>query len=114
LERGAQGWQVQVAVDAAELLGGRNHPAAHQRSAIVPSCQRLTLPAWSRQIEIIDSMVFVERSVRARVGGTPNRSTVRVSASPSRRLAAAPGWVLSSSRASVDSWASASKAEAAR
>src|SRR6266496_1007517 len=56
----------------------------------------------------------VERSVRARVGGTPSRSTVRVSARPSRRLAAAPGWVLSSSRASAASWVSASSAEAAR
>ena len=51
-------------------------PAAHQRSAICPSRQRLTLPACSRQTEIIDSMQFVERSVRARVGGTPRRSTV--------------------------------------
>ena len=32
-------------------------PAAHQRSAICPLRQRLTLRAWSRQIEIIDSQV---------------------------------------------------------
>jgi hypothetical protein len=44
-------------------------------------------------------MAFVERSVRARVGGTPRRSTVSVSCRPSRRLAAAPGWVRSSSLA---------------
>ncbi len=37
-------------------------PAAHQRSAIWPSRQRLTLPACSRQTESIDSMQFVERS----------------------------------------------------
>jgi hypothetical protein len=74
-------------------------PAAHQGSAICPSRQRLTLPVWSRQTEIVDSMQFVERSVRARVGGTPSRSTVSVSCGPSRRLAAAPGWVRSSSAA---------------
>jgi hypothetical protein len=32
--------------------------AAIQRSTICPSCQRLTLPACSRQIEIIDSIEF--------------------------------------------------------
>jgi hypothetical protein len=42
-------------------------------------------------MEIIDSMQLVERKVRARVGGTPRRSTVSVSARPSRRLPAAPG-----------------------
>jgi len=50
---------------------------------------------------IMDSIALVERSVRARVGGTSRASTVRVSASPSRRLAAAEGWVLSSSQASA-------------
>src|SRR3954471_2662574 len=88
-------------------------PAAHQRSAICPSRQRLTLAERARQMEIIDSMALVERSVRASVGGTSRRSTVRVSVRPSRRLAAAPGWVLSSSRASALSWASASRAEPA-
>jgi len=63
--------------------------------------------AWFRQIEIIDSMQFVLRRVRARVGGTPRRSTVNVSARPSRRLPAAPGWVCSNSLASASSWASA-------
>ena len=54
-------------------------PAAHQRNAICPSRQRFTFELWSRQISIIDSMAFVDRSVRARVGGTPNRVTVSVS-----------------------------------
>jgi hypothetical protein len=66
-------------------------PAAHQRSAIVPSRQFLTLLACVRQIEIMLSTALVERKVRASVGGMPSRSTVRVSAMPSRRLAAAPG-----------------------
>src|SRR5213080_4761986 len=68
-------------------------PAAHQRSAMVPFCQFFTFVEWLRAIEIIDSMLLVERSVRARVGGTPRRSTVSVSVSPSRSDAAAPGWV---------------------
>jgi hypothetical protein len=49
-------------------------------------------------------MGLAERSVRARVGGTPRRRMVRVSAMPSRSEAAAPGWVLSSSRARAVSW----------
>src|SRR5258708_3967116 len=36
-------------------------------------------------------MQFVERSVRARVGGAPSHSTVSVSCRASRRLVAAPG-----------------------
>lgn len=38
-------------------------------------------------------LALVERNVRARVGGMFSHSTVRVSAMPSRRLAAAPGCV---------------------
>ncbi len=79
-------------------------PAAHQRSAIWPSLQRFTLVAWSLPISIIDSMGLVERSVRARVGGTPRRLTVRVSARPSRSDPAAPGWALSRSRARPPGW----------
>ena len=90
-ERVAQGPQVHVAVDAAELLPASTMPAAHQRSAICPSRQFLTLLACVRQIEIMLSTALVERRVRARVGGMFRRSTVRVSAMPSRRLAAAPG-----------------------
>jgi len=61
----------------------------------------------------VELIALVERRVRARDGGTSRRSTVRVSAIPSRRLAAAEGWVLSSSRASTLSSASASNAERA-
>jgi hypothetical protein len=88
-------------------------PAAAQRRAIVPSCQCLTFLACSRQISIMDSMGLVDRRVRARVGGTPSRSTVRVSSRPSRRLAAAPGRVLSSSAANASSWAWAARADSA-
>jgi hypothetical protein len=99
-------------VRPAELLAGLDHPGGTQRSAICPSRQRLTLPACSRQTEI-DSMQFVERSVRARVGGTPSRSPVSVSCRPSRRPAAAPGWVRSSSLAKESRAASASIADPA-
>ena len=40
-------------------------------------------------MEIIDSIAFVDRRVRASVGDMPSRSTVSVSSMPSRRLAAA-------------------------
>ena len=42
---------------------------------MVPFCQFFTLAEWVRAMEIIDSMQFVERSVRARVGGMPRRNT---------------------------------------
>ncbi len=48
-------------------------PAAHQRSAICPSRQRLTLRLWSRQIEIIDSMGLVERKVRLSIDSDRER-----------------------------------------
>jgi hypothetical protein len=94
---------VQVAVDAAELGGCLAIPAATQRRTLCPSRQRLTLVAWSRQMAIIDSMLLVLGSVRARVGGTPRRRMVSVSVRPSRKDAAAPGWERSSSRASFSS-----------
>ncbi len=53
----------------------------------------MTLRLWSRQIEIIDSMGLVERKVRLSIGGNPSATTVSVSSSPSRRLAAADGSV---------------------
>jgi hypothetical protein len=48
VERVAELAQVQVAVDAAVLLPASIMPAAHQRSAICPSRQFLTLREWSR------------------------------------------------------------------
>jgi hypothetical protein len=44
-QRVVQGSQVQVAVDAAELLPASTIPATHWHSATVPSHQRLTLLA---------------------------------------------------------------------
>ena len=113
LERVAQRPQVQVPVDAAELLACLDHPGGAPAQRHLPVAPRLTLPAWVRQIEIMLSTAFVERNVRASVGGMPRRSTVRVSDIPSRRLAAAPGWVRSSSAASAHSSASAASAESA-
>lgn len=78
-------------------------PAAHQRRAMSWSRQRLTLRAWSRPISIMDSIAFVERIVRCRVGCIRRASTVSVSAIPSRRLAAADGWVESRSLANSSS-----------
>src|SRR5665647_2544328 len=45
-------------------------------SAMLPFCQFFTFIEWLWAMEIIDSMLLVERSVRARVGDTPRRSTV--------------------------------------
>jgi hypothetical protein len=59
-------------------------PAAVQRSAISPDCQRLTLGLVRRTHSIIDSHGFVEASVRFNEPVMPRRATVSVSASPSR------------------------------
>jgi len=49
-----------------------------------PSRQRFTFDDRCRQTPIMDWMALVDLSVRANVGGTPSRSTVRVSARPSQ------------------------------
>jgi hypothetical protein len=64
-------------------------PAAHQRSAICPSHQRLTFAGVFAQTE--NSIQSVEHNVRGSVGATFRRSTVKVSSSPSRRLAETSG-----------------------
>jgi len=112
-EAGAQVRAVQVAVDATELLAGLDHlrrrasaspcsvaPALHVRGPL-PSDSDHGLDRWSS-------------AACASMGGTPSRSTVRVSARPSRRLAATRRWVLSSSRAKAWNCASASSALSAR
>ncbi len=81
---------MQEAVDTPELLG-RLDPRRTPPQDHLAVRQRLTLLEWSRQISSIDSMTLVARWVRASVGGTPSWLTVSVSASPSRRLADAPG-----------------------
>ncbi len=113
VEGGPQSGQVQVAVDAAELLAGFDHAggAPAQRHLPVPPAFDVAGVVTADRDHRLDALVL--RSVRANVGGTSRRSTVRVSARPSRRLAAAPGWVLSSSLASASSCASASSAEPA-
>lgn len=61
-----------AAVDAAEVLACLDHPSRTPSAA--PSAnrsKRLSLPAWSRHTESIDSLQFVERSFRARVAATP-------------------------------------------
>ena len=40
----------------------------------------------------MDAIGFVLRGVRMSAGGKPRRTTVKVSGSPSRKDAAAPGW----------------------
>ncbi len=69
-EGGSQGWKVQVAVDAAELLAGLDHAGGAPAQAMFPFCQFFALAEWLRQMEIIDSMQLGLRSVRAMVGGT--------------------------------------------
>lgn len=60
----------------------RRSPTYCQRVCICPSRHRLRFALRSRQILIMLSIELVERSVRARVGGTPRCRTVRVFAEP--------------------------------
>src|ERR1035437_3626156 len=69
-------------------------------------CQFFTFLEWLRQMEIIDSMLLVLRSVRASVGDTPRRRTARLSVGHSHRLPAAPGCVRFNSRANTSNLAS--------
>ncbi len=62
---------MQATVDAAELFAALDHDVGEPATATGPSRQRSTSAASSRHTEIIDSMQFVERSVRASVGGLP-------------------------------------------
>src|ERR1700741_1019760 len=71
-------------------------PAAVQRSTICPSRQRVTLRLVALATEIIDSTGLDVVSVLARRPSMPRRATVNISSSPSRRLAAALGYFLSS------------------
>ena len=66
-------------------------PAAVQRRAISPELQRLTLRAERRTHSIIDSIGFVEASVRRSEPVMPRRVRMSVSAIPSRKEEAAPG-----------------------
>src|SRR5512144_1278260 len=102
-----------MSVDTAELLAGFEHPGGAPAQRHLSVAPVLDVSGVVPAYQIMDSIALVERSVRARVGGTPSRSTVSVSSSPSRRLAAAPGWVVSSARARVSSCAAASSAESA-
>ena len=72
VESGAEGGQVQVAVDAAELLAGLDHAGgAPAQRHVCRSASSSRCVEWVRAMEIIDSMLLVLRSVRASVGGTP-------------------------------------------
>ena len=64
---------------------------ATQHNSIDPSFQRLTLPVRWRMPEFGDSITFVVHRHRRNAPGKPKRFTVKVSAKPSRRLAAAEG-----------------------
>ena len=94
VESGSYSGQVKEAVHPAELLRRFEHPggAPAQDHGAVPST--LHVAAWSRQISSIDSMALVERRVRASVGGTPRRLTVRVSDSPSPQVPRCAGVAL--------------------
>src|SRR6266536_3158123 len=90
-----------------KLLWASARPAAVQRMRMSPERQRLTLRWVSRTVPIIDSMGFVEQSVRLSAPLTPRRVSVSVSSSPSLSDPAASGWLRSSIRSSALSAASA-------
>src|SRR4030042_3794209 len=77
--------------------------AAHLK-AIPPSCQLVTRLVMRRAPEYGFSMMLVEERQRQSHLLTPNLLTVKVSANPSRKLAAALGHSLSSHWASFSSF----------
>lgn len=72
------------------LLSARSGHATHHRRRMSPSRQRVTREVTRRAADSsADSIGLVEHNVRLKVPVRPSRSTVSVSSSPSRRLAAA-------------------------
>ena len=91
--------------------------AATQRRIIAPPSHSVTRRVRIRIPEFGLSMMLVETRLRRNEAGTPRRFTVNISAIPSRRLPAAPGYSLSYCFASVSSRRSpfaASRVNAAR
>ena len=86
LDRDGELGEVAVADDPAELAFGFGMPAAVQRRAISPDCQRLTLRLVRRTHSIIDSHGLVDSSVRFSEPLIPGRVSVSVSASPDHTL----------------------------
>ena len=84
-----------MAAETAELSFGfeqaRRAPAATHVALVLPALH--VAASSSRAIEIIDSIMFVQVSVRARVPSMPKRRTVNMSSRPSRSDPAASGWV---------------------
>jgi len=85
---------VGVAGHTAELLAGLDHAGGAPALCHLPVSPALDVAG----VVAADRDHRLDRVGRpqrpARVGGTPSRSTVNVSAMPSRRLPAAPGWGL--------------------
>jgi hypothetical protein len=75
------------------LDSARSRPAAHQRFRMSPSRHRVTRAVTHRVTLNADSIGLVVDSVRRSAADTSNRTTVNVSSSPSRRLAAASGLI---------------------
>jgi hypothetical protein len=78
-----------MVLDATEARGRAEH--AEARRIMSPPRQRLTLRVTWRRVAMGFSMQFVVAKKRRRVDGSSSLRTVRVSPSPSRRLAAASG-----------------------
>src|SRR5262245_734393 len=86
----------QPAEAASDLLQAGSDPA-DERAAVAPAAHRAD-EVSDEAVEILDAVGI--RSVRYSAPVTPRRGRVRVSSSPSRRDAAAPGCVWSSPAAS--------------
>jgi len=72
LQRVAQGSQVHVTVDAAELLTGLDHPGGAPAQRHLPVAPALDVARVITTIEIIDSTALVDLKVLARVGSSPS------------------------------------------
>jgi hypothetical protein len=104
---------VEVAVDPAELSAGFDHSGGAPAQGHLSISPAFDVAGVVAANSIMLSTQLVLRKVRARVGGTPRRSTVSVSVRPSRKDVAAVGWVRSSSLARDSNYAWAASAVSA-
>ena len=110
IERFAEGWEWRKPLTRPELFGGFEHPrgAPAQSHLPVPPPLHVGGVVSADLDHRLDRVCGAQRAGQG--GGTPKRVTVSVSESPSRRLPAAPGWLVASWRARSSSVASAASA----
>jgi hypothetical protein len=100
---GSEHRQVLVGFQSTEALGRFQHAGGRPAQRITALRHRFTLRLTRRTVPIMFSIALVQASERRSGVGSLRRTTVSISSSPSRMLAATPGASWSSRRARLRS-----------